>query len=81
MMDDQQKMDAKPKEFTLNKWNTVALWSWDMEQANCAICKFIFLSNSRTYLGDKCVSCQADANQDKECLPEFVCFFSFLIPG
>jgi hypothetical protein len=75
-LSDRWRMDERPNQFALNKWNTVALWSWDMEQANCGICKFALSSNSRSYLGDKCVDCQAKGTADAECLPEFVFILS-----
>lgn len=40
--------------FELKKWNAVALWSWDIEVDNCAIC--------RNHTMDLCIECQA--NQD-----------------
>ena len=35
---DQKKQKEKPKMFTLKKWNPVAMWSWDVQCDNCAIC-------------------------------------------
>ena len=35
------KMEESPApKFTITKWNAVALWSWEMEQDTCAICKY-----------------------------------------
>lgn len=42
MADDNDKSDndSKPdKMFTLKKWNSVAMWSWDVECEICAICR------------------------------------------
>jgi hypothetical protein len=32
-----------PEQFVVTKWNAVALWSWEMEQDTCAICKYFRL--------------------------------------
>lgn len=40
--------------FELKKWNAVALWSWDIEVDNCAIC--------RNHTMDLCIECQATAS-------------------
>mmetsp|Transcript_36585 Transcript_36585/g.45158 ORF Transcript_36585/g.45158 Transcript_36585/m.45158 type:complete len:115 (+) Transcript_36585:71-415(+) len=45
-----QKSKKKPK-FEILKWNAVALWEWDIEVDNCAIC--------RNHIMDVCIECQA----------------------
>ena len=48
------------KRFEIKKWNAVALWAWDIEVDNCAIC--------RNHIMDMCIECQANqgtsASQD-----------------
>lgn len=41
-----------PKRFEIKKWNAVALWAWDIEVDNCAIC--------RNHIMDMCIECQAN---------------------
>ena len=43
----------KPK-FEILKWNAVALWAWDIEVDNCAIC--------RNHIMDLCIECQASGS-------------------
>ena len=38
--------------FEIKKWNAVALWSWDIQVDNCAIC--------RNHIMDLCIECQAN---------------------
>ena len=38
---DKRKNMAQTPQFTITKWNGVALWSWEMEQDTCAICKYV----------------------------------------
>ena len=40
-----------PCAITANQWDTVAVWSWDVQTKVCAICK--------GNLADQCISCQA----------------------
>lgn len=47
------------KIFELKKWNAVALWSWDIDIDNCAIC--------RNHTMDLCIECQADNAKSNEC--------------
>lgn len=42
--------------FELKKWNGVALWSWDIQVDNCAIC--------RNHTMDLCIECQASQDQE-----------------
>lgn len=59
-------------QFVVTRWNGVALWSWEMEQDVCAICK-----NS---LVDPCVQCQAnETSGEGGCPAVFVSWF--LTPG
>jgi RING-box protein 1 len=61
-------------QFVVTKWNAVALWSWEMEQDTCAICKYGFVFNSRSSLVEKCVECSASGgDESSQCPPEFVC--------
>jgi RING-box protein 1 len=50
------------KKFEIRKWNAVALWSWDVQVDNCAIC--------RAHVMDDCVECEANQNaaQRQECV-------------
>ena len=47
--------------FKIKKWNTVALWSWDIHIDTCAICK--------NNVQDPCIECQAlqDSNHPIDC--------------
>ena len=40
------------KRFEVKKWNAVALWAWDIQVDNCAIC--------RNHIMDLCIDCQAN---------------------
>ncbi|RDW89536.1 E3 ubiquitin-protein ligase RBX1 [Coleophoma cylindrospora] len=40
------------KRFEVKKWNGVALWAWDIQVDNCAIC--------RNHIMDLCIECQAN---------------------
>ena len=52
---------ATPKQrFTVKKWTAVALWAWDIETDNCAIC--------RNHIQEKCIECQANQT-DEDCKP------------
>ena len=75
-------MSTSPQ-FVVTKWNAVALWSWEMEQDTCTICKYLFFfvlfSNLRSSLVEKCVTCQAnESDENTECPPAFVLFIFFL---
>ena len=37
-VDNESKDDEETERIQLKKWNAVALWSWDVEVDNCAIC-------------------------------------------
>ncbi|KAI3632525.1 hypothetical protein MIR68_009631 [Amoeboaphelidium protococcarum] len=43
---------AGKNRFEVKKWNAVALWSWDIQVDNCAIC--------RNHIMDLCIECQAN---------------------
>ncbi|SHO78768.1 Similar to S.cerevisiae protein HRT1 (RING-H2 domain core subunit of multiple ubiquitin ligase complexes) [Malassezia sympodialis ATCC 42132] len=49
-------VDTAPGEgaprFQVKKWNSVCLWSWDIQVDNCAIC--------RNQIMDLCIECQAN---------------------
>ena len=60
-----QKKQEKSKMFTLKKWNAVAMWSWDVQCDNCAICR-VGIMNS-------CLNCQG---KEQGCQP--VCFSRIL---
>ncbi|KAL6926853.1 hypothetical protein ACO0SA_004961 [Hanseniaspora valbyensis] len=49
-----QEQQEEPR-FKIKKWTAVGIWSWDLDSADCAICK----SN----LMEPCVDCQNDAHQ------------------
>jgi len=38
--------------FEVKRWNAVALWAWDIQVDNCAIC--------RNHIMDLCIECQAN---------------------
>ena len=72
-----KKEEASHKiQVTVKKWNAVALWTWDTQQDNCAIC--------RNLLMEPCIECQvkgdqkAAANGPNECtLAWGVCSHNF----
>jgi len=43
---------SKGDRVELKKWNAVALWSWDIDQENCAICRNLIM--------ELCIECQAN---------------------
>ena len=49
------------KRFEIKKWSAVAMWAWDIEVDNCAIC--------RNHIMDLCIECQANpgAGSNDEC--------------
>lgn len=56
---DKYDSDSKPdKMFTLKKWNSVAMWSWDVECEICAIC--------RVQVMDACLRCQAELKKEHQ---------------
>lgn len=59
-MSESDMMSVEPqKRFEIKKWNAVALWAWDIEVDNCAIC--------RNHIMDMCIECQANqANTTSE---------------
>eukprot|EP00485_Elphidium_margaritaceum_P014376 CAMPEP_0202725310 /NCGR_PEP_ID=MMETSP1385-20130828/180958_1 /ASSEMBLY_ACC=CAM_ASM_000861 /TAXON_ID=933848 /ORGANISM="Elphidium margaritaceum" /LENGTH=83 /DNA_ID=CAMNT_0049391309 /DNA_START=30 /DNA_END=278 /DNA_ORIENTATION=- len=48
------KKGQKKEKFEILKWNAVALWAWDIEVDNCAIC--------RNHIMDLCIECQASGS-------------------
>lgn len=44
--------------FEVKKWNSVALWSWDIEVDVCAIC--------RNNIMDPCIECQTNPKDNPE---------------
>jgi hypothetical protein len=40
---DRSLMTDSPTTFDLLRWNSVTLWEWDLNDQNCAICKYFFL--------------------------------------
>lgn len=51
-----EKGGKSKKIFEVKRWNAVALWAWDLDVDNCAIC--------RNHTMELCIECQA--NQDSE---------------
>ena len=52
----------KKPTFTLKKWNAVAVWSWNTNIENCAICKL--------YLSELCPDCSTDPQSNiRKCKP------------
>ena len=49
---------AGGKMFEVKKWNSVALWSWDIEVDVCAIC--------RNNIMDPCIECQTNPKDNPE---------------
>jgi Anaphase-promoting complex subunit 11 RING-H2 finger len=45
--------------FEVRKWSAVALWSWDIQVDNCAIC--------RNHIMDLCIECQAGGAPTDDC--------------
>lgn len=50
------------KRFEIKKWNAVALWAWDINVENCAIC--------RNHTMELCIECQANnsSSTTNECI-------------
>ena len=56
-----ENTEKKPR-FNLKKWNAVAVWTWNTDIENCAICKF--------YLSELCPDCSGDPqNNIRKCKP------------
>ncbi|CAD6196119.1 unnamed protein product [Caenorhabditis auriculariae] len=51
-MDVDETATAVKKRFEVKKWSAVALWAWDIQVDNCAIC--------RNHIMDLCIECQAN---------------------
>ena len=52
-------MEEEKKEiFELKKWNAVAVWSWNTDIENCAICKMYLSDNCPLCIGNTSAQCQ-----------------------
>ena len=53
--------ESQESRFAVKKFNAVAMWSWDIQVENCAIC--------RNHIMHPCIECQANAlgTEDGEC--------------
>lgn len=51
------KLPPGKKRFEVKKWHAVALWSWDIQVDNCAIC--------RNHIMDLCIECQVHSSPSK----------------
>ena len=49
----------KKRVVDVKKWNVVAMWRWNVDVENCAICK--------NAISDMCVDCHANAGTADEC--------------
>ena len=47
-----QFLEKKTLSLQVKKWSAVALWAWDIQVDNCAIC--------RNHIMDLCIECQAN---------------------
>lgn len=55
-----EPLPAGVPRFEIKSWDAVAIWAWDMNVSNCAIC--------RNHIMDLCIECQANREL---CDPEY----------
>ena len=59
-----ESAEKRPR-FKLKKWNAVAVWTWNTDIENCAICKF--------YLSELCPDCSGNPQENiRKCKMRFV---------
>ncbi|KAK2962100.1 putative RING-box protein [Blattamonas nauphoetae] len=56
---DQEQEKKRTQRFEVRRWNSVGLWSWDLQVDTCAIC--------RNHLMEVCIECQAAGSSIDNC--------------
>jgi RING-box protein 1 len=47
-------MEREERRFEIKQWNAVALWGWNIQVENCAICK--------NGINEACIECQSQSS-------------------